>query len=85
MQSVKKELHPYTVNRILKEAALRAGLPAETIEGLSGHSMRVGAAQDMIVSGHGILPIKRAGGWRTANVVSRYVENADLLKLFGRR
>lgn len=71
-------LHPYSVNRILKDAALRAGLPADTVRELSGHSMRVGAAQDMISSGFGILPIMRAGGWRTMHVVARYVENTDL-------
>lgn len=71
-------LHPYSVNRILKDAAAKAGLPTETIRELSGHSMRVGAAQDMIASGLGILPIMRAGGWRTMNVVARYVENTDL-------
>jgi len=71
-------LHPYSVNRILKDAAARSGLPSETVRELSGHSMRVGAAQDMISSGLGILPIMRAGGWRTMNVVARYVENTDL-------
>jgi site-specific recombinase XerD len=74
-------LHPYTVNRILKQAARAAGLPAETIEHLSGHSMRVGAAQDLIVSGLGVLPIMQAGGWKTMNVVGRYVENANLAPL----
>jgi hypothetical protein len=39
---------------------------------------RVGAAQDMIVSGLSILPIMQAGGWKSMNVVGRYVENADL-------
>lgn len=48
-----KPLHPYSVNRILEQAASRAGLPAETIKELSGHSIRVGAAQDMIASGMG--------------------------------
>lgn len=71
-------LHPYSVNRILKDAATRCNLPNETVKELSGHSMRVGAAQDMIASGLGILSIMRAGGWRTMNVVARYVENADL-------
>jgi len=74
-------LHPYSVNRILKDAAVRAELPNTTVRELSGHSMRVGAAQDMISAGFGILPIMRAGGWRTMNVVARYVENADLSAL----
>lgn len=73
-----RALHPYSVNRILRSTALRSGLPPATVKELSGHSMRVGAAQDMIASGLGILPIMRAGGWRTMNVVARYVENTDL-------
>lgn len=76
-----RALHPYSVNRILKLAARAAGLPAQTIEHLSGHSMRVGAAQDLIVSGLGLLPIMQAGGWKTTNVVGRYVENANLAPL----
>lgn len=74
-------LHPYSVNRILKAAATDAQLSTVQIKELSGHSMRVGAAQDMITSGLGILPIMRAGGWRTMNVVARYVENTDLAVL----
>ena len=76
-----KALHPYSVNRILKKAALAAGLSKQEIQKLSGHSMRVGAAQDMMVAGLDILPIMAAGGWKTTNVVARYIENADLSPL----
>jgi integrase len=79
-----RPLHPYSVNRILKQAARAAGLSAQAIEHLSGHSMRVGAAQDLIVSGLGVLPIMQAGGWKTMNVVGRYVENANLAPLLRR-
>ncbi len=74
-------LHPYSVNRIIKKAALAAGLSKIEIQKLSGHSMRVGAAQDMMVAGLDILPIMAAGGWKTTNVVARYIENADLSPL----
>jgi integrase/recombinase XerD len=74
----KEALHPYTVNRILKSRAEAANLPEAVIEGLSGHSMRVGAAQDLITSGLGLLPIMQAGGWKTVHVVGRYVEKANL-------
>jgi integrase len=79
-----RALHPYTVNRILKQTARAAGLSDKAIAHLSGHSMRVGAAQDMIVSGLGVLPIMQAGGWKTMNVVGRYVENANLAPLLRR-
>jgi site-specific recombinase XerD len=71
-------LHPYSVNRIIKKTALSAGLTKQEIQKLSGHSMRVGAAQDMMVAGMDILPIMAAGGWKTTNVVARYIENTDL-------
>ena len=74
-------LHPFTVNRVLKRAAQAADLSSHQIERFSGHSMRVGAAQNMIVSGLSILPIMQAGGWRSMNVVGRYVENANLNSL----
>ena len=46
-----ERLDPSQVPRIFKEMARRAGLPAELVDGLSGHSTRVGAAQDMIAAG----------------------------------
>jgi integrase len=55
-------LHPYSVNGTLREAAKKAGLDPNVVAGLSGHSMRVGAAQDLVADGLGILPIMQAGG-----------------------
>ncbi|MGC1860498.1 MAG: tyrosine-type recombinase/integrase [Methylocystis sp.] len=50
-----RPLHPYSVNRILKQAARAAGLSAQAIEHLSGHSMRViatlGRADELDASG----------------------------------
>jgi integrase len=77
-------LHPYSVTRVLKRVAAAAQLPPTSVAQLSSHSMRVGAAQDMIASGLGVLPIMQAGGWRTMNVVARYVESANLTALLHR-
>ena len=54
-------LHPLTINRTIKAMAGAAGLDQVVITQLSGHSMRVGAAQDMMASGIGILPVMQAG------------------------
>ena len=54
--------------------ARRAGLPEEVAEGLSGHSARVGAAQDMIASGIELPAILQAGRWRSTVMVNRYGE-----------
>ena len=59
------------VARIVKERAQRAGVdPA----GLSGHSTRVGAAQDMIGAGLEIGEVMQAGGWKSPAMVARYSE-----------
>jgi hypothetical protein len=47
--------------------------------------MRIGAAQDMLVAGFDALAIMQAGGWKSANVVLRYVENAATRDLHERR
>ncbi len=41
----------------------------------SGHSTRIGAAQDMTAAGLGTAEIQQAGRWKSANMVSRYTEN----------
>ncbi len=71
-------LHPHTVGQILKQRARLAGLDEHVVDGISGHSMRVGAAQDMMLCGADLLPIMRSGGWKSTTVVARYVENASL-------
>ncbi|MYE10940.1 MAG: tyrosine-type recombinase/integrase [Gammaproteobacteria bacterium] len=62
------------VPRIYKDMARRAGLPPEVVDGLSGHSTRVGPAQDMIASGIGLPAILHAGRWKTTTMVNRYGE-----------
>jgi site-specific recombinase XerD len=71
-------LHPMVVSRLLKNTAKRAGLDPESVKRLSGHSMRVGCAQDLNRNRFDLLTIMRAGGWRSMNVVARYVEKVDL-------
>ncbi|AUX69635.1 hypothetical protein CHX26_09135 [Porphyrobacter sp. HT-58-2] len=51
-----------TVRRIIYEAAAKAGLTAAEIAAFSGHSMRVGAARDLLKRGFDIAAIMRAGG-----------------------
>lgn len=74
-----------SIRRIVKRAALRAGVAGLIADGLSGHSMRIGAAQDMMVNGFDMLAIMQAGGWRKPDVVLRYVENAATRRLHERR
>jgi integrase len=74
-----------SIRRMIKRATRRAGLDDIVADELSGHSMRVGAAQDMLVAGFDALAIMQAGGWKSANVVLRYVEHAATRELHERR
>ena len=65
-------LPPGQVPRIFKAMARATGLPAHVVGGLSGHSTRVGAAQDMIGAGIELPSILHAGRWKSTAMVSRY-------------
>lgn len=71
----KTGLETSSMRRLMKSAARRAGLQSEA-RLLSGHSMRVGAAQDMLIAGKDTLAIMTAGGWKNIEVVARYTERA---------
>ena len=61
------------VGRVFKAMAHAAGLSAADTARISGHSTRVGAAQDMLRHGETLLPaIMQAGRWKTAEMVGRY-------------
>ncbi|WMT89353.1 tyrosine-type recombinase/integrase [Pelagibacterium sp. H642] len=69
-------LSPSVVGRVLKRLSAQA-YNADLARKVSGHSLRVGAAQTLTARGVGLLPIMSAGGWKSANIVARYVENVD--------
>ena len=71
---VGERLHPCQVARIFKSMARAAGLPKAVVEGLSGHSTRVGAAQDMVAAGIELPAILQAGRWKSTAMVNRYGE-----------
>jgi len=63
------------VNRIYKRIAKAAGLDESVIKGISGHSMRVGAAQDLLSSGASMPIMMQRGRWSKSDTVMRYVEH----------
>ena len=69
-----ERLHPCQVPRIFKAMAREAGLPESVAAGLSGHSTRVGAAQDMVAAGIELPAILQAGRWKSTAMVNRYGE-----------
>ncbi|MCV2877655.1 tyrosine-type recombinase/integrase [Sedimentimonas flavescens] len=74
---INRSLETTTVKRVVKNAAKRVGLDPEDVDAFSGHSMRVGAAQDLLKRGFDTAAIMRAGGWKSINVLARYLEHAE--------
>ncbi len=71
---VGERLNPCEVPRIFKAMAREAGLPETVVADLSGHSTRVGAAQDMVAAGIELPAILHAGRWKSTAMVNRYGE-----------
>ena len=69
-----------SVRLILKARATESGLPLALVEKLSGHSPRVGLAQDMSASGLDLPAIMQAGRWKSPQMVSRYTEHLQARK-----
>jgi integrase len=65
------------INRIYKRIARNAGLDKLVIKGISGHSMRVGAAQDLLNSGASMPIIMQRGRWSKTDTVMRYLEHGN--------
>lgn len=62
------------VNVIYKRIARKAGLSELEVKRISGHSMRVGAAQDLLSSGASMPIIMQRGRWTKTDTVMRYLE-----------
>jgi hypothetical protein len=61
--------------RIYKGMAKSAAIdPCE----VSGHSTRIGKAQDCVAAGIGIAAIMRDGGWKNEVMVAHYTEHLQL-------
>jgi site-specific recombinase XerD len=72
------ELKSSQINRIYKRLAKDAKLPKEVIDHISGHSMRVGAAQDLLKSGASMPMIMNRGRWSKIDTVMRYLEGVNI-------
>lgn len=70
-----EQLHGGQVNKILKKRAKQAGLGDDVIKKISGHSIRVGAAQDLCLAGKTLPQIMAKGRWVKTETLMRYVEH----------
>ncbi len=62
------------IGRIYKKLAEKSGLDDSTVKRISGHSMRVGGAQDLLLQGASLPQIMVKGGWVKTDTVMRYVD-----------
>lgn len=72
---VSDHLEPGQISRILKRLSKKAGLNEAQIKNISGHSIRVGAAQDLLIAGASLPMIMAKGRWTKTDTVMRYIEN----------
>lgn len=80
-----ESLSAMSLNRILKDRAWRAGQSKSQIDRISGHSTRVGSAQDLVKCGATLPQIMLAGGWKSAGTVARYIEHTELGEILNLR
>lgn len=75
--AINRPISGSAVKNIIKSSVHAAGYYQWIVKDFSPHSMRVGAAQELLRRGHDSVAIMRAGGWRTTTVLARYLEKAE--------
>ena len=76
-KAINRDLSTSSVKCMIKSAAKRDGLNPSIVDEFSGHSLRIGAAQDLLHKGFDTAAIMRAGGWKSVNTLPRYLEEAE--------
>jgi len=64
------------VSVVLKRLAARARLRPERVARVSGHSLRVGMAQDLVAAGAGLPEVMQAGRWSSSSMPAHYARRA---------
>ena len=76
-EKIKESLNSSHIGRIYKEIAAKSNVDSNIIKSISSHSMRVGAAQDLMLSGAAFPTIMNRGRWSKIDTVMRYIENTN--------
>ncbi len=71
---IKESLNSAQINRIYKRLAELSEVNPSIIKNISGHSMRVGAAQDLLSTGATLPTLMNRGRWKKIDTVMRYTE-----------
>jgi site-specific recombinase XerC len=72
---VGERLHADQIADIYKRVGKWIGLPAEEVNQISGHSIRVGATQDLLALNIDLGSVMQAGRWKTTTMPMRYGEH----------
>src|ERR1700722_3421964 len=70
-------LHPGSIPPIFKRVVQWIGMPARFVAEVSGHSTRVGAAQDLAELDIDLAAITQAGGWKSTRMPLQYAEKIN--------
>ena len=70
-------LNSGSIAPIFKRVAQWIGMPARFVEQVSGHSTRVGAAQDLAELDIDLAAITQAGGWKSPRMPLQYAEKIN--------
>jgi site-specific recombinase XerD len=71
---VGERLHADIIADIYKRVARWIGMPAKQVSQVSGHSVRVGAAQDLLALNIDLASIMQVGRWKSTRMPMRYGE-----------
>jgi site-specific recombinase XerD len=72
---VGERLHAQAIADIFKRVARWVGWPAKHVKEVSGHSIRVGATQDLLALNIDLASVMQAGRWKSTAMPMRYGEN----------
>jgi integrase len=73
-------LNPGSIAPIFKRVGQWIGMPARIVDRVSGHSTRVGAAQDLAELDIDLAAITQAGGWKSARMPLQYAEKINVAR-----
>jgi site-specific recombinase XerD len=75
-------LNKAQINKIYKKLAGKVNVDKEILKKISGHSTRVGAAQNLLNSGANLGMILKKGRWTKIDTAMKYLENSNQMTDF---
>ena len=76
-KKIREDLNPAQIGRIYKKLAKKSRVDSKIIKNISAHSTRVGAAQDLMLSGISMPIIMNRGRWSKIDTLMKYLEGVS--------